>query len=293
MNRARHDGLYSGLVWLLPAVLLIGGVLVYPALRAVGLSFTHYSLSTGFEIRFAEFDNFRRLMADSRLHESFGVTVFFVAVSVALEFALGLGLALAASRVMRGQNIVRTLLLIPWTLPTAITGVLWAWILNDQFGIWNGVLVKLGLLDGPIAWLAQPALALASVIAVDVWKTVPFVFLILLAGLQRIPSEMYEAIAIDGGGSWSAFRYVTWPHLLPFTFIALIFRIIQAFAVFDLVYVLTGGGPGGATETVSLYAYQTTMRYLDFSYGSTIAVALVLLLALIALVLRRILREAA
>ena len=288
MNRARHNGM----VWLLPAVLLIGGVLVYPALRAVGLSFTHYSLATGFEIRFAELDNFHRLLADSRLYESFKVTVLFVAVSVALEFALGLGLALAASRVMRGQKAVRTLLLIPWTLPTAITGVLWAWILNDQFGIFNALLVGLGLIDGPVAWLAQPAPAMASVIAVDVWKTVPFVFLILLAGLQSIPSEMYEAIAVDGGGAWAAFRYVTWPHLLPFTFIALIFRIIQAFAVFDLVYVLTGGGPGGATETVSLYAYHTTMRYLDFSYGSTIAVSLVLLLAAIALVLRRILREA-
>ena len=165
---------------------------------------------------------------------------------------------------------MRTLLLIPWTLPTAITGVLWAWILNDQFGILNHLLVRSGL-NRPIAWLAQPRTALASIIAVDVWKTVPFVFLILLAGLQSIPSELYEAIAVDGGDAWAAFRYVTWPHLFPFAFIALIFRIIQAFAVFDLAYVLTGGGPGGATETVSVYAYQTTMRYLDFSYGSAIA----------------------
>ena len=279
-------------LWALPAAILIAGVLVYPALRALLLSFSHYGLSTAFETRFAGIDNFRRLLGDSRFHSSFAVTALFVAVSVVLEFFLGLGLALAASRLIRGQKIARTLLLIPWTLPTAVTGVLWAWILNDQFGILNYVLAKAGVLDQPIAWLAQPGPALASVIAVDVWKTVPFVFLILLAGLQSIPSELYEAIAVDGGGAWAAFRYVTWPHLVPFAFIALIFRIIQAFAIFDLVYVLTGGGPGGATETISVYAYQTTMRYLDFSYGATIAIALVVVLAIIAVLLRLILREA-
>lgn len=192
---------------------------------------------------------------------------------------------------LRGQQIARTLLLIPWTLPTAIVGVLWAWILNDQFGILNYLLQSVGLLDSPLAWLAQPGTAMASIIGADVWKTVPFVFLILLAGIQSIPAELYEAMAVDGGGAWAAFRYITWPHLIPFAFIAVIFRVIQAFAIFDLVYVLTGGGPGGATETVSVYAYQTTMRYLDFSYGATITVALVAVLAAVALLLRLVLRE--
>jgi multiple sugar transport system permease protein len=270
---------------------LVGGVLLYPALRAVFLSFTHHNLGTGFSTEFAGFDNFLRLFGDSRLQSSVLVTTGFVVVSVAIEFVLGLALALAASRLIRGQYMVRTLLLVPWTLPTAVVGVLWAWILNDQFGILNHLLVGLGILGGPVAWLAQPMTALGSMVAADVWKTVPFVFLIFLAGLQAIPRELYEAVAMDGGGPFAAFRYVTWPHLVPFAFIALIFRIIQAFAVFDLVYVLTGGGPGGATETLSVYAYQTTMRYLDFSYGATITVALVLGLALVALGLRRLLRE--
>ncbi len=279
-------------LWLAPAALLIGVVMVYPAGRAIFLSFTHYGLGTGFETRFAGADNFRRMLDDPRLHASFAVTGLFVAVSVALEFGLGLILALAAGRMVRGQRLARTLLLIPWTLPTAIVGVLWAWILNDQFGILNHILTGAGVIAAPVAWLAQPAPALAAIIVADVWKTTPFVFVILLAGCQSIPHELYEAVAVDGGGAWASFRYVTWPHLLPFAFIALIFRIIQASAIFDLVYVLTGGGPGGATETVSIYAYQTTMRYLDFSYGSSIAFALVLVLALIALILRRVLREA-
>jgi multiple sugar transport system permease protein len=257
------------------------------------LSLTHQNLGTGFAIVFAGTDNFVRLAADSRFHGSVAVTTIFVAVSVAFEFVLGLALALATSQILGARGVVRTLLLIPWTLPTAIVGVLWTWILNDQFGIVNHVLIQIGLLDAPVAWLAHPSTALASMIAADVWKTVPFVFLILLAGLQSVPADLYEALAMDGAGPVAAFRYVTWPHLVPFAFIALIFRIVQAFAVFDLVYVLTGGGPGGTTETVSLYAYQTTMRYLDFSYGSTIAVALVFLLAVTAFVLKRALREPA
>jgi multiple sugar transport system permease protein len=276
----------------MPAALLIAVVLLYPAARALFLSFTHYSLSNGFETSFAGLDNFVRLIADSRAHGSFLTTALFTAVSVALEFGLGLLLALAAGRLIRGQNILRTLLLVPWTLPTAIVAVLWAWVLNDQFGILNHLLGQAGIIDAPVAWLAQPSTALGSIIAADVWKTVPFIFLILLAGLQSIPRDLYEAIAVDGGGAVASFRYVTWPQLRPFVFIALIFRTIQAFAVFDLVYVLTGGGPGGATETVSVYAYQTTMRYLDFSYGATLAVALVVVLAVVAIVLRRFLREA-
>jgi multiple sugar transport system permease protein len=262
-------------------------------MRSVVLSLTHQNLGTGFAMAFAGTDNFVRLAADSRFHASVAVTTLFVAASVALEFLLGLVLALATSQMLGAQSVVRTLLLIPWTLPTAIVGVLWTWILNDQFGIVNHVLIQTGLLGAPVAWLAHPSTALASMIAADVWKTVPFVFLILLAGLQSVPADLYEALAMDGAGPVAAFRYVTWPHLVPFAFIALIFRIVQAFAVFDLVYVLTGGGPGGTTETVSLYAYQTTMRYLDFSYGSTIAVALVFMLAVAAFVLKRVLREPA
>jgi multiple sugar transport system permease protein len=119
-------------------------------------------------------------------------------------------------------------------------------------------------------------------IVADVWKTTPFVFVILLAGLQNIPRELYEAIEVDGGGVWAKFRHVTWPHLLPFVFVAMIFRIVQAFSIFDLVWVMTGGGPGGATETISVYTYQTYMRYLDFGYGSALAVATVAILAITA-----------
>ena len=210
-----------------------------------------------------------------------------------LEFTLGLALALAASRLAKGQDAVRTILLIPWTLPTAVIAVLWAWIFNDQFGVVNTVLQRLRILTEPFSWLATAPGAMTAIIIADVWKTVPFVFIILLAGIQSIPSDLYEAIEIDGGGSWAKFRFVTWPLISPFAFIALIFRAIQAFAIFDLVYVMTGGGPGGGTETVSVYIYQTYMRYLDFGYGAAISVTIVLLFGVFAAALYRIIvREA-
>jgi multiple sugar transport system permease protein len=276
-------------LWLFPALILIAVVVAYPMLRTVGLSFVHESLATEFRPAFAGLDNYARLLNDSRFHSSLWITGLFTVVSVLAEFLLGFLLALSIRSLARYLNLVRVLILIPWTLPTAVIALLWAFIFNDQFGVLNALAARLGLLSGPVAWLAQPNTAMLAVLAADIWKTTPFVFVILFAGLQNVPQDLYEAIEIDGGGAWAKFRHVTWPHMLPFVFVSLIFRIVQAFAIFDLVWVMTGGGPGGATETVSIYTYQTYMRYLDFGYGSALAVATVVILAAVALILYRML----
>jgi len=276
------DGVFkrmrSGL-WFAPAGALVLLIFVYPILRTIVLSFLHLNLTTGFQPRFAGVANFTRLASDSRFFSSLEVTALFTVVSVTLEFLIGLMLALAVERLGRGRRVARTFLLIPWALPTATIAVLWMWMFNDQYGVINAILLKTGAMDTPIAWLAKPQSAMVAVIFADVWKTFPFVLIVLLAGLQSIPAEMYEAIEIDGGNAWHRFRYVTLPFLSPFVFLALIFRIVQAFAIFDLVYVLTGGGPGGATETVSVYSYYTFMRYLDFGYGAALVVVMVAMLA--------------
>lgn len=275
--------------WFYPALILALSIVIYPIARTIGLSFLHKSLSTAFHSTFAGLDNFSRIVADSRFASSLGTTAVFTIISVALEFAIGLLLALAAGSIRKWVGIVRVVVLVPWTLPTAVIAVLWAWILNDQYGAVNAVLSRLGFMNAAIAWLAHPRTALLAIIVAEVWKTTPFVFLIILAGLQNIPGELYEAMEVDGGGAWEKFRHVTWPHLLPFAFVAAIFRIVQAFAVFDLVWVMTGGGPGGSTETVSIYTYQTYMRYLDFGYGAALVVATVAVLALVAAGLYRLL----
>ena len=280
---------FDGIGWFLPAAILLVGVVGYPIVRTLTLSFLHENLATGFTAEFAGLDNFGRIIGDSRLHHSLRTTLLFTVISVGAEFLIGLLLALSADSLIRWRGLVRVIFLIPWTLPTAVIAVLWTWVFNDQFGLLNTVLIRLGLMDSPVAWLAQPATAMAAMIVADVWKTTPFVFVILLAGLQNIPRDLYEAVEIDGGGAWAKFRFVTWPHLLPFVFVSLIFRIVQAFAIFDLVWVMTGGGPGGATETISVYSYQTYMRYLDFGYGSALAVATVAVLGFTAVTLYRLL----
>jgi multiple sugar transport system permease protein len=263
----------------MPAALLLAIVLAYPIARTVFLSLFHVNLATGFRPVFAGVGNFQRLLYDSRFLNTLKVTGIFTIVSVTLEFGFGLLLALAAERLIRGRGLVRSVLLAPWTLPTAVIAVLWTWIFNDQYGVVNALLAGAHIIERPITWLGAPVPAMAAVVIADVWKTTPFVFLVLLAGMQNVPGELYDAMEVDGGGAWAKFRHVTWPFLLPYVFIALTFRMIQAFAVFDLVYVMTGGGPAGATETVSVYTYRTYMRYLDIGYGSALAVATVVLLA--------------
>ena len=283
------QGVASRTAFCVPAAIVLLLVLAYPVARTTLLSWFHFKLATGFQAEFAGVDNFVRLIFDSRFHNSVIVTAKFTLASVALEFCLGLLLALTANNLNRGRGIVRSIFLAPWTLPTAVIAVLWAWIFNDQYGVLNALLERAHLVQSPIAWLAGPETAMIAIVIADVWKTTPFVFLVLLAGLQSVPLDLYEAMEIDGGGWWAKFRYVTWPFLLPFVFVSMVFRLIQAFAIFDLVYVMTGGGPGGATETVSVYTYQTYMRYLDIGYGSAQVVATVVLLAMTAFVLHRIL----
>jgi multiple sugar transport system permease protein len=271
--------------WYIPSAALVGAVLLYPALRTFTLSFYRLDLQTSFQTQFNGLANFTRLAVDSRFHTTLWSTFLFTFTTVAIEFAVGLALAVAVDTWRRGSNAIRTILLVPWTLPTAVIAVLWAWIFNDQYGILNSLLIRTGILRTPILWLADPTPAFWTLIIADAWKTTPFVFVILLAGLQAIPRDLYEAMEIDGGGSWAQFRWITWPYLTRFIFVALIFRWIQAFSIFDLVYVMTGGGPGGSTETLSVYAYQMMMRYLDFSYAAAIATAMVAALAVTAFVL--------
>jgi len=273
------------ILWFVPAAFLIGAVLVYPALRTFALSLYRMDLATAFHARFSGLNNFVRLALDSRFRSTLWTTILFTATTVSIEFAAGLALALSSDTWVRGRGAVRTILLIPWMLPTAVIAVLWAWIFNDQYGILNSLLIRFGILSSPISWLGDPTAAFWALVIADAWKTTPFVFVILLAGLQAIPDELYEAMEIDGGGAWAKFRLITWPLLSRFVFVALIFRVIQAFSVFDLVYVMTGGGPGGTTESLSVYAYETMMRYLDFGYAATLATSTVILLALAALAL--------
>jgi multiple sugar transport system permease protein len=265
-------------LFLLPAVLLLLLVFGYPILRAFWLSLFTKNLGTQLQANFAGLDNYVRMAGDGRFWQSFWISSVFTTASVIFELLLGLGIALILNQRFFGRGAVRTIAIIPWALPTALIGLAWAWIFNDQFGVVNDILLRLGVIQTGINWLGEPTLAMIAVVFADVWKTTPFISILLLAGLQSISSDLYEAHAIDGATPWQSFYQITLPLLMPQILIAMLFRFAQAFGIFDLIAVMTGGGPGGATEVVSLYIYSTIMRYLDFGYGAALVVVTFLLL---------------
>jgi multiple sugar transport system permease protein len=261
------------LLLLAPAALLLLAAVGLPLARVLFLAFTRTELAGEVRIVGNGFGNFNRLAHDSRGWTAVRNTALFTGVSVAAETILGTGIALVLHRNFRGRGAVRAVAILPWALPTAVMALAWGWIFNDSFGVANDILQRVGILSAPAAWLAKPASAMSAMILADVWKTTPFVAVIVLAGLQGIPGAVLEAARVDGLGPVQRFHRVVLPLLVPAIVVAVVFRAIQAYGAFDLVYVLTGGGPGGATETISLYAYNADFRYLDFGYGAAIAVS--------------------
>ena len=219
------------------------------------------------------------LLADPLWWTAVANTVTFAVVSVALETVLGVVLALAMHAALPGRALLRAAVLVPWAIPTVVSAQLWAWLLHDRFGVVNALALRLGLLDAPIAWTAEPDLALLSVILVDVWKTTPFVALLVLAALQMLPRECYEAARVDGIGPLRLFFGVTLPLIRPALTVAVTFRLLDAFRVFDVVYVMSGGA--AATMTMSVYARQQLVDFQDVGYGSAAASLLFLTVAVL------------
>jgi ABC-type sugar transport system permease subunit len=216
--------------------------------------------------------NYAEVLTDARFWGAMWHTAIFTVGTVTLELVLGLVLALALNRAYRGRGLVRAAVLIPWAIPTVVAALLWRFMFDAQAGIANAVLMDVGLMDQPFVWFIHTVAAWVPIILADVWKMTPFVALLLLAGLQNIDSSLYEAARIDGAGPWRQFIHVTLPLLKPAILVALIFRTLDAFRVFDLVYVLTGGGPGTSTEPIALYTFNALLQNLRFGYGSALAV---------------------
>ncbi len=262
-------GREKGNRFVLPAVALLSLVTIYPLVSVLYLSFQRRLLI--FDItEFIGLGNYHFLLMDDRFWNAFGNTVYFTVVSVTLELLLGLAVAMLLNRSFRFKGIVTAVVLVPWAVPTVVSARMWEWIYNSDFGILNH------LSGVKINWLGSPFWAMNAAIVMDVWKTTPFVVILLLAGLKVIPRELYRAARIDGAGAWQLFWKITLPLLLPVVFVVLIFRTLDAFRVFDAVYVLTGGGPANTTETLSIYAYKVLFQTLQFGYGSTLSVIIFL-----------------
>jgi multiple sugar transport system permease protein len=261
-------------LWLAPAVSALAALTFAPLLATLWLSL-HRRLPV-FQLHdWAGLDNYRKLAFDPRFGRSLAVTLYFTAASVAIELAAGLAAALALRGDFRGRAWAMGMLLLPWIVPSPVAARMWSWIFDAQFGVLNYLLVSFGVLRRPLAWLGRPWLALHAAILADAWKTTPFMALLLLAGLRSISPGLERAARADGAGPVRTFFRVTLPSIMPMLQAAVLFRALDAWRVFDVVYVMTAGGPADATETLSIYAYKTFFTTLDLGYGSALAFAIV------------------
>ncbi|WP_010631714.1 carbohydrate ABC transporter permease [Sporolactobacillus vineae] len=238
---------------------------------------------------FIGFRGYAQALTDPRLGNALWKTTLFTVVSVFIEFVLGLFLAMIMNKAIRGQGFIRTTSLIPWAIPTAVAALMWSYLYDGSSGIVANFFEKIGLVGNSSDLLLSAGGAMVSTIIADVWKTTPYMAILLLAGLQNIPESIYEAADIDGANKWQRFFRVTLPMLKPAILVALLFRTLDAFRVFDLIYVLTNGGPGGATESLSLYAYKTMFGQTNFGYGSVIVMLMFVCVAIIAVIFVKVL----
>lgn len=260
-----------------PSLLLIVGVMAYPMVYTTFLSFHTRILSRpALGTRFVGLANYLQAAQDPLFRQVFGQTLYFVIASLALELAIGLGLALLLHRSFYGRNMVRGLILLPWMLSPVVAAFSWAWLLNDAYGLVNYLLVQGGLIQTPRSWLGTVGLAMPAVILVDVWRETPFVTVVLLAGLQSIPSEVREAARVDGASAIRAFLHVTLPLLRPSILVALLMRTMMAVRLFELVFVMTKGGPASSTEVLATYTYREAFLNFNMGYASSLAVVILL-----------------
>ena len=287
-HKVRSD-VWAGWALVLPALLMVGGFIVVPLVASVVISFTSYDLTrTG--ASWVGLENYTDLL----WKDGSGAGTFLAALrhsflfgftSVAIEFVLGFSLALLLNQVVRLSGLLRTLLVLPIMIAPTVSALQWRWILDADYGILNYLALQLGLLDSPQLWLIQPDAAIWTVILVDVWQTTPFVLLFMLAGLQSLPVGPYEAARVDGAAPLQLFWYLTLPLLRPVILAVLLLRFMDAFRIFDIVYVLTRGGPAFATDMVSLFTYRTGLQWFEIGKASAAGVLTLLVIAFCAALL--------
>lgn len=265
--------------FLMPTVLLILVLSIFPLFFSLILAFMSWDLSRlEGGIRFVGLQNFATLISDTRFWNTAKVTVIFVFGSVGLQYCVGLGIASLLNQEIRFRRFFRVAFLVPMMLTPAAVGYIGRMLFNESQGPMNDILKHLGL--PIIPWLSNSTMALPSLILLDTWEWAPFMIIVLLAGLQSLPPEVFESARVDGASEWSIFRHITFPMLAPVSITVILIRALEAFKLFDIVMVMTGGGPGTATETVTMYAYIVGMKFGNLGYASAIAYSLLLMVIL-------------
>ncbi|WP_426518754.1 carbohydrate ABC transporter permease [Diaminobutyricibacter sp. McL0618] len=267
----------TGLAFIAPALIFMALAMLWPLALSVSKAFFRDDPVTNQPV-FSGFKNFAFFFSNASLIKTLPTTLIFVVGATAIAFILGMLWALVLEQIRRGRSLLRALTLIPWVLPSVVTAFLWAWIFNGQFGVLNGVGRQLGLVGENIIWLADPTTANIAIIIARAWQSMPWFALMFIAGLQSVPTELTEAVRVDGGGNWQVFRTVILPHLRFTVVIALILGAMGNLQLFDLIYAMTGGGPAGSTSVMSLVVYQQAFQVFDFGTAAAIGVIWILLL---------------
>lgn len=276
-SRLTRQRVLAAWLFVLPMILVLAAVAAWPLGRTVWFSLTDAKLDDLAGAQYVGLANFSYLLTDPDWWAAVRNTLVFTFFSVSIETILGLGIALALNAHFAARGTLRAAVLIPWAIPTVVSAQMWSWMFNDVFGIINKLLMGAGLIEKGIAWTASPDTALMAVVIVDVWKTTPFMALLILAGLQMLPGEIYEAARVDGISPLTVFRKVTLPLLKPALLVAVIFRVLDALRIFDLIYVMTGNNK--STMSMSVYARQQLVDFQDVGFGSTASTLLFLLIA--------------
>jgi multiple sugar transport system permease protein len=281
-RRLLEDERWLAFVLLVPTMVLLGLFIAYPFVRGIILSVTDSRVGVPGE--FVGMANFERIWHDSIFRQAVYNTFVYTGVTTVFKLALGLWLALLLNRHFKGKALVRAFILLPFIIPTVLSTFAWKWMFDPTFSVINWALFQLGLIKRSINWLGEPDLAMFSIMVVNIWRGVPFFAISLLAGLQTISPELNEAAAIDGARPWQRFWHITWPLLLPVTMVVVLFSVIQTFADFQIVYVMTGGGPANATHLFATYAYQMGVGTGLLSQGAAISLAMFPILFLVVIV---------
>jgi trehalose/maltose transport system permease protein len=267
---------------LLPSLATVALVALYPLGKTVYQSFTNQEFLALEPTQWVGLANYRQLIHDTVFRGAIWETIRFTLITVAFEFALGLAIALVVNSKFKGRGVMRAVMLVPWAIPTVVAAQMWKWMLDDTFGVVNDLFMRLHLISHPKAWISDPATSLASVCAVDIWKTTPFVALLLLAGLQVIPQDLYEAAEVDGANPLQQFWRITFPLLKPAILVTLIFRTLDALRVFDVFYVFFGNRPD--TQTMAIDAQSTIVQDGHVGYGSAMSVAIFAIIAIFVII---------
>ncbi|CCF00429.1 Putative sugar ABC transporter, permease protein (plasmid) [Sinorhizobium fredii HH103] len=280
--------------WLLmlPLLVVMVSVIGWPLVDTVRLSFTDAKL-VGTAGSFVGIDNYERMLTGSNFQRALVTTTWFAVVSVAAEMVLGVLAALLLNQRFRGRAALRALMILPWALPTVVNATLWRLIYNPEYGALNAALTQLGLIDSYRSWLGEPGSALTALIIADCWKNFPLVALIALAALQAVPRDITAAALVDGAGPFNRFRFVIMPYLAGPLLVALVLRTIEAFKVFDIIWVMTRGGPANSTRTLSILVYQEAFSFQRAGSGASLALIVTLLVTVLAAAYAALLRRAA